>query len=63
MSGNPAPTSYVGNSEMVTNKEAMGRLGQLTFHSPIEATGLFVVAIDGVLDLLRRVFCRNPLSI
>ena len=63
MSGYPAPASYVGNGETVTNKEAMGRLRQVTFHGPIKATSLFVVAIYGVLDLLRRVFCKNTLSI
>jgi len=61
--GNPAPAGYIGNGEAVTDEEPMRRLSQVGIHGAIEATGLIVVAVNGVLNLLRCVSWKHPVSI
>lgn len=57
----PTPAGNVGDGESVTNQISMRRLGEVRVHCAVEAAGLSIVAVDGVLDLFRCI-SWNPVS-
>ena len=55
----PADAGDVGDGEAVAYEEARGGLFELRLEDGVEAAGLVGVAVDAVLDLLRRVACSR----
>lgn len=63
MISDPAQAGYISYGDAVTDKQSMGGLGQMSFHSVIQAVGFIVIAVDTVLYFLGGISCGSLVSV